>query len=202
MVAGVNCGLEAASARVAWRDGQQGEGETTVPMQRVFNAVLGHEQLADCCIDATAVLSTPFCACLCLCLFCACTQVGVFSATLPPEALEITRKFMNKPVSQGENETGGKRDRGTDKDVCIGGMAEPGDLTGEGWLAGGQQGGGRQVERQAASHRQAADDPSVGGCSHALLLCCAHLCCLHPSPLPTHPTKPPAIFFMFRCAFW
>jgi len=27
-------------------------------------------------------------------------QVGVFSATLPPEALEITRKFMNKPVSQ------------------------------------------------------------------------------------------------------
>lgn len=27
-------------------------------------------------------------------------QVGVFSATLPPEALEITRKFMNKPVSR------------------------------------------------------------------------------------------------------
>jgi superfamily II DNA/RNA helicase len=27
-----------------------------------------------------------------------CAQVGVFSATLPPEALEITRKFMNKPV--------------------------------------------------------------------------------------------------------
>jgi superfamily II DNA/RNA helicase len=27
-------------------------------------------------------------------------QVGVFSATLPPEALEITRKFMNKPVSE------------------------------------------------------------------------------------------------------
>ncbi len=27
------------------------------------------------------------------------SQVGVFSATLPPEALEITRKFMNKPVS-------------------------------------------------------------------------------------------------------
>ncbi|KAL6778478.1 EIF4A [Auxenochlorella protothecoides x Auxenochlorella symbiontica] len=25
-------------------------------------------------------------------------QVGVFSATLPPEALELTRKFMNKPV--------------------------------------------------------------------------------------------------------
>jgi hypothetical protein len=25
-------------------------------------------------------------------------QVGVFSATLPPEALEITKKFMNKPV--------------------------------------------------------------------------------------------------------
>jgi superfamily II DNA/RNA helicase len=25
-------------------------------------------------------------------------QVGVFSATLPPDALEITRKFMNKPV--------------------------------------------------------------------------------------------------------
>lgn len=25
-------------------------------------------------------------------------QVGVFSATLPPEALEITRKFMAKPV--------------------------------------------------------------------------------------------------------
>lgn len=25
-------------------------------------------------------------------------QVGVFSATLPPEALDITRKFMNKPV--------------------------------------------------------------------------------------------------------
>jgi len=25
-------------------------------------------------------------------------QVGIFSATLPPEALEITRKFMNKPV--------------------------------------------------------------------------------------------------------
>ncbi|GFP95515.1 eukaryotic initiation factor 4a-2 [Phtheirospermum japonicum] len=25
-------------------------------------------------------------------------QVGLFSATLPPEALEITRKFMNKPV--------------------------------------------------------------------------------------------------------
>ncbi|GMP29980.1 hypothetical protein CsSME_00051061 [Camellia sinensis var. sinensis] len=24
-------------------------------------------------------------------------QVGVFSATMPPEALEITRKFMNKP---------------------------------------------------------------------------------------------------------
>lgn len=30
-----------------------------------------------------------------------CFQVGVFSATLPPEALEITRKFMNKPVSLG-----------------------------------------------------------------------------------------------------
>ena len=29
---------------------------------------------------------------------CWCLQVGVFSATLPPEALEITRKFMNKPV--------------------------------------------------------------------------------------------------------
>lgn len=28
-------------------------------------------------------------------------QVGVFSATLPPEALEITRKFMNKPVGDG-----------------------------------------------------------------------------------------------------
>ncbi|KAM0040646.1 putative RNA helicase [Helianthus debilis subsp. tardiflorus] len=25
-------------------------------------------------------------------------QVGVFSGTMPPEALEITRKFMNKPV--------------------------------------------------------------------------------------------------------
>ncbi|CAN1241176.1 Eukaryotic initiation factor 4A-9 [Linum perenne] len=25
-------------------------------------------------------------------------QVGVFSATMPPEALDITRKFMNKPV--------------------------------------------------------------------------------------------------------
>ncbi|KAM1077728.1 hypothetical protein ACFX19_025481 [Malus domestica] len=25
-------------------------------------------------------------------------QVGVFSATMPPEALEITRMFMNKPV--------------------------------------------------------------------------------------------------------
>ncbi|KAK9741997.1 hypothetical protein RND81_03G142200 [Saponaria officinalis] len=25
-------------------------------------------------------------------------QVGIFSATMPPEALEITRKFMNKPV--------------------------------------------------------------------------------------------------------
>merc|ERR1719158_1106563 len=25
-------------------------------------------------------------------------QVGLFSATLPPEALDITRKFMNKPV--------------------------------------------------------------------------------------------------------
>ena len=25
-------------------------------------------------------------------------QVGVFSATLPPEALEITKKFMSKPV--------------------------------------------------------------------------------------------------------
>ncbi|KAE8676015.1 Eukaryotic initiation factor 4A-6 [Hibiscus syriacus] len=25
-------------------------------------------------------------------------QVGVFSATMPPEALEITRKLMNKPV--------------------------------------------------------------------------------------------------------
>ena len=25
-------------------------------------------------------------------------QVGVFSATLPPDALDITRKFMNKPV--------------------------------------------------------------------------------------------------------
>ncbi|TVT98623.1 hypothetical protein EJB05_56058, partial [Eragrostis curvula] len=25
-------------------------------------------------------------------------QVGVFSATMPPEALEITRKFMNKPI--------------------------------------------------------------------------------------------------------
>ncbi len=33
------------------------------------------------------------------CKTAACTaQVGVFSATLPPEALEITRKFMNKPV--------------------------------------------------------------------------------------------------------
>ena len=30
-----------------------------------------------------------------------CLQVGVFSATLPPEALEITRKFMNKPVCSG-----------------------------------------------------------------------------------------------------
>ena len=28
--------------------------------------------------------------------YCAPLQVGVFSATLPPEALEITRKFMNK----------------------------------------------------------------------------------------------------------
>jgi hypothetical protein len=28
-------------------------------------------------------------------------QVGVFSATLPPEALEITRKFMSKPVREG-----------------------------------------------------------------------------------------------------
>lgn len=27
-----------------------------------------------------------------------CLQVGVFSATLPPEALEITKKFMHKPV--------------------------------------------------------------------------------------------------------
>jgi translation initiation factor 4A len=25
-------------------------------------------------------------------------QVGIFSATLPPEALDITKKFMNKPV--------------------------------------------------------------------------------------------------------
>ena len=25
-------------------------------------------------------------------------QVGIFSATLPPDALDITRKFMNKPV--------------------------------------------------------------------------------------------------------
>merc|ERR1711865_1260853 len=25
-------------------------------------------------------------------------QVGLFSATMPPEALDITRKFMNKPV--------------------------------------------------------------------------------------------------------
>ncbi|CBI20638.3 unnamed protein product, partial [Vitis vinifera] len=25
-------------------------------------------------------------------------QVGVFSATMPPEVLEITKKFMNKPV--------------------------------------------------------------------------------------------------------
>ena len=29
---------------------------------------------------------------------CVAVQVGVFSATMPPEALEITRKFMNKPV--------------------------------------------------------------------------------------------------------
>jgi translation initiation factor 4A len=29
---------------------------------------------------------------------CVAEQVGVFSATMPPEALEITRKFMNKPV--------------------------------------------------------------------------------------------------------
>ncbi len=27
----------------------------------------------------------------------------MFSATLPPEALEITRKFMNKPVGGGRN---------------------------------------------------------------------------------------------------
>jgi len=26
------------------------------------------------------------------------TQVGLFSATMPPEALEITRRFMNNPV--------------------------------------------------------------------------------------------------------
>ncbi|XVF48979.1 hypothetical protein PTKIN_Ptkin03bG0231600 [Pterospermum kingtungense] len=26
-------------------------------------------------------------------------QVGVFSATMPPEVLEITRKFMNEPVT-------------------------------------------------------------------------------------------------------
>jgi superfamily II DNA/RNA helicase len=35
-----------------------------------------------------------------LCCVPCCAQVGVFSATLPPEALEITRKFMNKPVSE------------------------------------------------------------------------------------------------------
>ena len=32
------------------------------------------------------------------CRRCRRAQVGVFSATLPPEALEITRKFMSKPV--------------------------------------------------------------------------------------------------------
>lgn len=34
-------------------------------------------------------------------------QVGVFSATLPPEALEITRKFMNKPVGAWSPASGG-----------------------------------------------------------------------------------------------
>jgi hypothetical protein len=33
--------------------------------------------------------------------------VGVFSATLPPEALEITRKFMDKPVSSRGTAKGG-----------------------------------------------------------------------------------------------
>lgn len=42
------------------------------------------------------------------CLLICRVQVGVFSATLPPEALEITRKFMNKPVSWLPVEVGGK----------------------------------------------------------------------------------------------
>ena len=41
------------------------------------------------CCDAAPLLTRMSCL----------VQVGVFSATLPPEALEITRKFMNKPVS-------------------------------------------------------------------------------------------------------
>ena len=47
---------------------------------------------------ALLCLSCP--ALLLLVLLCCppCLQVGVFSATLPPEALEITRKFMSKPV--------------------------------------------------------------------------------------------------------
>lgn len=36
-------------------------------------------------------------------------QVGVFSATLPPEALEITRKFMNKPV-RGRGRASGRQE--------------------------------------------------------------------------------------------
>ena len=36
--------------------------------------------------------------CVCKHLLLHLPQVGIFSATLPPEALEITRKFMNKPV--------------------------------------------------------------------------------------------------------
>jgi superfamily II DNA/RNA helicase len=39
-------------------------------------------------------------------------QVGVFSATLPPEALEITRKFMNKPVRRGGAEGRARRQSG------------------------------------------------------------------------------------------
>jgi hypothetical protein len=49
-------------------------------------------------------------------------QVGVFSATLPPEALEITRKFMNKPVRGGAGRGGaGRRARATGR-----GRGQPG----------------------------------------------------------------------------
>ncbi len=72
-----------------------------------------YNSLVGCCLIGVCIsfyYQMLLCYCILNCSHCtggstSCTQtacnsqVGVFSATLPPEALEITRKFMNKPVS-------------------------------------------------------------------------------------------------------